>query len=186
MYTPICLEEYHKPVPACRGVCERARDGCAPIMQQYNFQWPERFNCDNLPMPNNPDYLCMEKPSHLDDDDSGTTPSSATRPPKKTKCTKKNQKNCVGPPVETSAKECDCLCRNPLIPLGPKDHWYNTSVAIIKNTIQDVKNCKLPCKSPFFTHEEQEFAGLWIALWSGLCVISTLMYVLFASFLYRS
>lgn len=176
MYTPICLEEYHKPVPACRGVCERARDGCAPIMEQYNFNWPERFNCDNLPMPNNPDYLCMEKPSHLDDDDMPvTTPSSSTRSPKKPKCTKKNQKNCVGSPVETSAKECDCFCRNPLIPLGPKDHWYNTSVAIIKNTIQDVKNCKLPCKSPFFTPEEQEFAGLWIALWSGLCVISTLM-----------
>lgn len=175
MYTPICLEEYPKPVPACRGTCERARDGCAPIMQQYNFQWPEKFNCDNFPLPNNPENLCMEKPTDLNDDDAGTTPSTAIRPTKKVKCTKKNQKNCVGSPVETSARECECLCRNPLISLGPKDHWYNTSVAIIKNTIQDVKNCKLPCKSPFFTHEEQEFAGLWIALWSGLCVISTLM-----------
>lgn len=175
MYTPICLEDYNKPVPACRRTCERARDGCAPIMQQYNFEWPDRFNCENLPTHENPDQLCMEKPSLLDENDSPSTSApSPTRTTKKVKCTKKNQKNCVSPLVE-NAKECDCRCRGPLIPLGSESHWYNTSVAIIKNTIQDVPNCKLPCKSLFYTQEEQDFAGVWIAMWSGLCVVSTLM-----------
>lgn len=36
-------------------------------------------------------------------------------------------------------------------------------------------NCGIPCKGPFFTNDEKEFAGIWIALWSGLCFISTLM-----------
>ncbi|XP_019060286.1 frizzled-8, partial [Fukomys damarensis] len=28
MYTPICLEDYKKPLPPCRAVCERAKAGC--------------------------------------------------------------------------------------------------------------------------------------------------------------
>ncbi|NWR30233.1 FZD8 protein, partial [Tachuris rubrigastra] len=37
MYTPICLEDYKKPLPPCRSVCERAKAGCAPLMRQYGF-----------------------------------------------------------------------------------------------------------------------------------------------------
>lgn len=176
MYTPICLPDYHKPVPACRGVCERARKGCAPIMQQYNFEWPEKFNCEALPLPNQ-EQLCMEQPNHVEEGDDQTTPAptSPTRSaPKKPKCTKKNQKNCVRDPVE-NARECDCKCRAPLIPLGPDSPWFNTSVGTIRNTIQNVPNCGIPCRTPFFSLEEQDFAGLWIALWSALCIISTLM-----------
>lgn len=176
MYTPICLKDYYKPVPACRGVCERARNGCAPIMEQYKFEWPEKFNCEALPLPNQ-EPLCMEKPSNADDDDLPSTMAPAMPPKttKKVKCTKKNQKNCVSAPVE-NAKECDCRCRAPLIPLGSESHWYNnTSVVTIRNSIQNVPNCGIPCRTPFFTLEEQNFAGLWIALWSALCIFSTLM-----------
>lgn len=37
MYTPICIEDYPKPLPVCRSVCERAREGCAPIMVSSLF-----------------------------------------------------------------------------------------------------------------------------------------------------
>lgn len=33
MYAPICMENYKRHLPACRSVCERARDGCAPLMR---------------------------------------------------------------------------------------------------------------------------------------------------------
>jgi frizzled 5/8 len=59
MYTPICIEDYHKPLPVCRSVCERARSGCAPIMQQYSFSWPERMACESLPLTGDPETLCM-------------------------------------------------------------------------------------------------------------------------------
>ncbi|CAM9639158.1 unnamed protein product [Lampetra planeri] len=49
MYTPICLEDYKQPLPPCRSVCERARAGCAPLMRQYGFAWPDRMRCDRLP-----------------------------------------------------------------------------------------------------------------------------------------
>lgn len=60
MYAPICIEDYHRPLPACRSVCERARSGCAPLMQQYGFQWPDRMACEKLPVHGDPDNLCME------------------------------------------------------------------------------------------------------------------------------
>ncbi|KFP08541.1 Frizzled-8, partial [Calypte anna] len=49
MYTPICLEDYKKPLPPCRSVCERAKAGCAPLMRQYGFAYPDRMRCDRLP-----------------------------------------------------------------------------------------------------------------------------------------
>ncbi|KAJ0022652.1 hypothetical protein NQD34_014786 [Periophthalmus magnuspinnatus] len=55
MYTPICLEDYKKPLPPCRSVCERAKAGCAPLMRQYGFPWPDRMKCDLLPVQGNPD-----------------------------------------------------------------------------------------------------------------------------------
>lgn len=191
MYTPICLEDYHKPLPVCRSVCERARAGCAPIMQQYSFQWPERMACEHLPYHGKTDSLCMEQPSYTSDngdstgisDTRGGTQSggsgSAFKPTKKTqagststtnKCKGKNQKNCQNPPGDRT-KECSCSCQPPLIRLGKENIWYNTTVG----KVAGVPNCGIPCRGPFFTNDEKEFAGIWIALWSGLCFISTLM-----------
>lgn len=51
MYAPKC--ESHKVTttefPPCRSLCERARKGCAHLMRQYGFSWPERFRCENFP-----------------------------------------------------------------------------------------------------------------------------------------
>lgn len=37
MYVPICLKNYHKPLPACRSVCLKARRGCEPIMERVSL-----------------------------------------------------------------------------------------------------------------------------------------------------
>jgi len=60
MYTPICITTYHKPLPACRSVCERAKAGCAPLMRQYGFAWPERMRCEDLPEFGDENELCMD------------------------------------------------------------------------------------------------------------------------------
>ncbi|MBN3307261.1 FZD5 protein, partial [Amia calva] len=57
MYTPICLPDYRKPLPPCRSVCERAKQGCSPLMSQYGFEWPERMSCGRLPELGDPDTL---------------------------------------------------------------------------------------------------------------------------------
>uniref|UniRef100_A0A672V1M9 Secreted frizzled related protein 4 n=1 Tax=Strigops habroptila TaxID=2489341 RepID=A0A672V1M9_STRHB len=51
MYAPICtLEFLYDPIKPCRSVCQRARDGCEPIMRRYNHSWPESLSCDDLPV----------------------------------------------------------------------------------------------------------------------------------------
>uniref|UniRef100_A0A8C0FL99 Secreted frizzled related protein 4 n=1 Tax=Bubo bubo TaxID=30461 RepID=A0A8C0FL99_BUBBB len=46
MYAPICtLEFLYDPIKPCRSVCQRARDGCEPIMRRYNHSWPESLRC---------------------------------------------------------------------------------------------------------------------------------------------
>lgn len=137
MYTPICLPEYTKPLPACRSVCERARAGCSPLMQQYGFSWPERMACERLPAHNqDPENLCMEQDNHTSTHSgpSGTVSSGGggnlpappglrpTRPSKSntqtpSRCKGKNQKNCHTPPGERT-RDCACRCRAPLVPLG--------------------------------------------------------------------
>lgn len=170
LYTPICLKEYQKPLPACRSVCERAREGCLPLMNQYGFQWPERMNCDNFPVMGDPNNLCMDDRNHdIDPPPKPTRRPTTVAPLPKCK-PGKNQKNCQNPPGERSNKDCSCRCRPPLVQLGRNSPMYNQSVSVA-----GVVNCAYPCKGAFFNQEEKDFATVWITLWSGLCAASTLM-----------
>lgn len=50
MYAPICTVEFQPDaIPPCKGVCESARDGCEPIMNEHNVSWPEPLDCNILP-----------------------------------------------------------------------------------------------------------------------------------------
>lgn len=33
LYAPICMENYKRPLKVCRSVCERAKQGCQPLMR---------------------------------------------------------------------------------------------------------------------------------------------------------
>ena len=203
MYTPICIQEYNKPLPACRSVCERARTGCAPLMQHYGFSWPERMACERLPVQGDPENLCMDQDNRTSSSEAGgpasNTPIPAAAPPRPTRPSKttqspkckpgKNQKNCQNPPGER-ARECACRCRAPLvhIPLGatgssPALHGTGAVAAgmpmsglipVHSQEIAGVPDCYIPCQGAFLTTEERGFAAVWLAVWSGLCAASTL------------
>lgn len=50
MFAPICTPHFQKEaIPPCRSVCERSRRGCEPLMNSYNFSWPEDLDCSELP-----------------------------------------------------------------------------------------------------------------------------------------
>nr|CAD7197070.1 unnamed protein product [Timema douglasi] len=169
VYAPICIEDYHKPLPACRSVCERARGGCTPIMKQYGFPWPERMACEKLPVHGDPSNLCMEQSNRTDPNPNPTsTPDSthSSRRPSSCKAGKNGKKTCK----DVDNRDCTCRCRPPLISIGRDSPWYNRSVSV-----GGVENCGFPCRGVFFTQEEKDFASVWIALWSGLCFVSTLM-----------
>ncbi|XP_063159495.1 frizzled-8 [Candoia aspera] len=176
MYTPICLENYKKPLPPCRSVCERAKAGCAPLMRQYGFAWPDRMRCDRLPDQGNPDTLCMDynhtelataappqpKPPHRKPAGGGAgrgsgaaaPPPAAEPPPRKGR---------LPAPCEPG-----CQCRAPMVSVSSERHpLYN------RVKTGQIANCALPCHNPYFSPDERAFTAFWIGLWSVLCFLST-------------
>ncbi|RUS83066.1 hypothetical protein EGW08_009152 [Elysia chlorotica] len=52
IYVPICPVSLlqRDPIPPCRDVCERAKQGCEPVMNAYNVSWSDAFfDCSRLP-----------------------------------------------------------------------------------------------------------------------------------------
>ena len=158
IYTPICMHDYTKPLPACRSVCERAKAGCAPLMRQYGFAWPERMRCDDLPLYGDKDRLCM----------GFNTTTKPTQPPGPT-YTIPPEKTARPKPTE---KDCSCSCRAPMVRIEDNNKgFYNRIVT------GDVPNCAMACDGAYFSTDEKTFATFWIGLWSVLCCVSTAMTV---------
>ncbi|XP_057713464.1 frizzled-8-like [Corythoichthys intestinalis] len=147
MYTPICLDDYKKPLPPCRSVCERARAGCAPLMRQFGFPWPDRMSCELLPEQGQQDRLCMD---YNQDSGQGTEGLTSAVPvtERPLKPWKKPGYKLHKPPV---ASKCASS-----LPAG------------------DPGCAAAACHSPFFTAEERAFTSFWIGLWAALCFASTL------------
>ena len=52
IYVPICPVSLlqREAIPPCRDVCERAKQGCEPVMNRYNVSWTDAFfDCSRLP-----------------------------------------------------------------------------------------------------------------------------------------
>lgn len=79
VYSPICTENSLTPIPACRSVCERAKQGCVPIMEKYGFPWPESLSCEGLPVFGDPEKLCMENPRKINSSDTQRNTSANRR-----------------------------------------------------------------------------------------------------------
>uniref|UniRef100_A0A4X2K7E8 Frizzled-5 n=2 Tax=Vombatus ursinus TaxID=29139 RepID=A0A4X2K7E8_VOMUR len=156
MYTPICLPDYPKPLPPCRSVCERAKAGCSPLMRQYGFAWPERMNCDRLPVLGDAETLCMDY-----NRSEATTAPPRPFPAKPTLPAPRSS--------ASSGGECGaCKCRDPFVPIVRETHPLFNKVRTGR-----VLNCAVPCYQPTFSPDERTFATFWISLWSVLCFVST-------------
>lgn len=182
LYTPICMEEYAGSVPACRSVCERARAGCAPIMRQYGFGWPERMNCDALPQYGDQEHLCMDakEGARPDNADSNLVAVPPAPPPAKERprggsssrtrtFSRDRHPASRGDPVAPS--KCECHCHAPLINTSDP-HFYARSL------LSRPPECALPCRMVYFNGYDQTFATYWISTWAVLCCVSTSLTVL--------
>lgn len=171
VYTPICIEEYQRPLQACRSVCERARDGCLPVMQRYGFVWPEKMQCDKLPVHGGSD-LCMDQDAYA-----GQGQGNPAKPTKKPpgslagKCKPGSKAKGCEKYDMFDTNDCECKCRSPLVPVEKDSVRYNRTGV----SVAGVENCAMPCRGVLFTEDEKEFASTWIALWSSICCVTTLM-----------
>uniref|UniRef100_H2YUA6 Uncharacterized protein n=1 Tax=Ciona savignyi TaxID=51511 RepID=H2YUA6_CIOSA len=149
VYTPICIPAYSNFLPPCRFICERAKQGCEPILKLYNRTWPNLFNCNRFPKFTGDSQLCLHfnrstaeapvPPRTISNDDGKATPS--------------------GP-----GNGCPCTCTRPMVKITDK-----------KDPLYGKLNCAMPCKSPF-SEERRKFAESWIA-WSVVCFVITMLTV---------
>ncbi|XP_023341324.1 frizzled-8 [Eurytemora carolleeae] len=168
MYTPICIDTYPKPLPACRSVCERAKLGCLPVMQKYGFEWPSRMSCSLLPEYGGKE-LCMDAQAQnpqgagpLSRPSSRGLPGTSPPPPP----------GYLGQETECSCSACGSIPQaypgNNLVQLRPGNPLFNQSISWAGQP-----DCSAPCYSPFFGTQDREFAELWLTVWSVVCCVST-------------
>jgi len=189
MYTPICMDDYPKPLPACRSVCNRAKAGCAPIMSQYGFSWPDRMKCEELPKFGDSENLCMDSKNG----EEPTSPSSTLLErfsPVVPLVSNRNENqskeilNKIRPtkgreqrkkiPSSPTSLDCKCECRPPLIHLEDSlDRRYGNGVET-----GGLQNCGHPCRSAFFSRGEQEDASQTIFVFSLVCFFCTSLTVM--------
>lgn len=165
MYAPICMPNYPRSLPVCRSVCQRAKVGCAPLMRQYGFSWPERMNCDDLPVFGDRE-LCME------DNVTGGPPP---KPPQKLPPTPLPPRGGGHPqPPDVGGDEhlsCGCAqCRSPLVEV------HNKSSPYFNLTISGVKGCAMNCDGAFYGGpSERWFVQVWLSVWAITCCVSSLL-----------
>jgi len=46
---PLLASDDEGTIPPCKAVCETARQGCEPVMRQYNVSWPGELDCARWP-----------------------------------------------------------------------------------------------------------------------------------------
>ncbi|KAI1291906.1 Frizzled-7-A [Halotydeus destructor] len=192
VYAPICIEDYEGTLPACRSVCERARYGCAPIMTQYGFNWPERMKCEELPDFGDPQKLCMDAKEGAGPAGQSKGKEVAPRP--------------VAPPVNefspsiASPKKPNMPPKKaPTVHPAPKKTIPSTMVSILGSYTftcplqlqtppgldyvfringKGYKNCAAPCDGVLFRQEERQSIRIWAGMWAVVCVVSALFTVL--------
>nr|QVK45715.1 G protein-coupled receptor [Proales similis] len=152
MYTPICLPDYERPVPACRSVCNRARQGCEGHMKRFGFEWPAFMSCDRFPEQGS--EICMD-------------PSE-----KRPTVPRLNINHQLQPPSAPVQQSDDGSCPAPFIKITDKmDSRYG------KYSTGGVLNCLQPCRSAYFSGKQRQFAMNWLMIWALICATSSVFTV---------
>ncbi|XP_038523832.1 frizzled-9 [Canis lupus familiaris] len=160
LYAPMCTDQVSTPIPACRPMCEQARLRCAPIMEQFNFGWPESLDFARLPTRNDPHALCMEAPENATAGPAephkglGMLPVAPrpARPP---------GDPASGPGGGGGGGTCE----------NPEKFQY----------VEKSRSCAPRCGpgvEVFWSRRDKDFALVWMAVWSALCFFSTAFTVL--------
>ncbi|XP_041504636.1 frizzled-9 [Microtus oregoni] len=152
LYAPMCTDQVSTPIPACRPMCEQARLRCAPIMEQFNFGWPDSLDCARLPTRNDPHALCMEAPENAT--------AGPTEPHKGLGMLPVAPRPARPPGDSAPGPGSGGTCDN------PEKFQY----------VEKSRSCAPRCGpgvEVFWSRRDKDFALVWMAVWSALCFFST-------------
>lgn len=154
LYAPMCTDQVSSSIPACRPMCEQARQRCAPIMEHFHFGWPEALDCARLPTRHDPNALCMEAPAE-------NATATAEPPPRG------HGMLPVGGPRP----------RPPDGHVGPAACANADKFQYVAKSRACAPRCS-PGVDVYWSREDKAFTFIWMAVWSTLCFISTAFTVL--------
>ncbi|XP_048839816.1 frizzled-9 [Brienomyrus brachyistius] len=155
LYAPMCTDKVSTSIPACRPMCEQARQKCSPIMEKFNFRWPDSLDCSRLPTKNDPHALCMEAPENDTRTETKKGEGMLPVPPRP------RQPGAGNSQSPGSLGSCE----------NPEKFQY----------VEKSQSCAPRCSSAvdvFWSRQDKDFAFIWMAVWSTFCFVSTAFTVL--------
>ena len=157
VYVPMCTEKVLEPIGPCRPLCESVRRACNPILEQFSYSWPALLDCANFPPENNEHHMCMEGPSSEDEYPEGM--EHGVRGPYHSWDTPRYSR-----PDSPASQRSSC------------DNLRNPDLYVYINR---TARCALRCsENDLFTADDKRFSDVWMAIWTSLCLASTLFTVL--------
>ncbi|KAK7165240.1 hypothetical protein R3I94_003568 [Phoxinus phoxinus] len=155
LYVPMCADQVSTTIPACRPMCEQARQRCSPIMEQFRFGWPDSLDCSKLPTNNDPKALCIEAPENDTQPETKKGEGMLPVPPKSRTPAAGSGR------ISSGSRPCD----------NPEKFQY----------VDKSKSCAPRCTPTvdvYWSRQDKDFAFIWMVVWSTLCFVSTAFTVL--------
>jgi len=48
LFAPVCLQQVVGAIPPCKQLCSDVERSCAPVLREYQFDWPSMLNCSQF------------------------------------------------------------------------------------------------------------------------------------------
>ena len=191
LFFPVCSPGKFTQINPCRSFCTCVYDNCLQTLNSVNnWTWFDSLNCNQLPdsgseiciSPNDP---CATPPSSTpsgavsscSDLTSTTSTSSPTHAP--------TSQTTVIPHVSTSVSaSTPPPTHNSLLPNATDQSNTNCTGRLVPHpdtNFDGIHNCAESCAGALLTADQQSLAQIWIATWSLLCLVFSI--VIFLTFL---
>jgi hypothetical protein len=75
VYVPMCspdIATQQRVIGPCRPLCQRVKQDCVPVLEDFGYSWPKVLNCTKFPETQEHNHICMEGPAPTEDDGEGS------------------------------------------------------------------------------------------------------------------
>ena len=209
VHVPMCVNlppTRQNPEPAitligpCRPLCQRVKDSCLRILQNFNFPWPEALDCDKFPPANNHSHMCMDGGSNR----SKSSQSKTVVGGYSTFQSLQNYPELIKKYKVTSSRVClnqmrFLLLFQDLAKDNPEHAKFEPVVRLIENSVHNqppakadsgkcsrvawpghhhyvnrTEQCVPKCGvNILFSKEDKEFIQVWMGVWASLCFLGS-------------